>query len=166
MTIYSRVNSHLHSPAHHWRMKKEEARSGAKKGVPKPLERTLDDGFPGRLLKAIDQASPKRGITELANAAGCSRQSIHNYLSGDNKLIEVFVLFDLAKALGVSPEWLLLGTGEMARVKQAAYGRDERMALNIVSLLTTPEAREDWFDEGFRLHRRLTDPPQPRKPNS
>lgn len=138
-------------------------RPGAKKGVPKPLERTLDDGFPARLQKAIEAAEPQRGITELANATGCSRQTIHNYLSGDSKLIEAFVLFDLAKALAVSPEWLLLGTGEMGQVEQAAHDADERMALNIVALLTTPEARAEWFNEGFRLHRRLTAATPPKK---
>lgn len=137
-------------------MQKVKERPGAKKGVSKPRRHVLDDGFPGRLRDAMGNMS----VTALAKAAKCSRQSIHNYLNGGNKTIEVQILFPMARALNVSAEWLVLGTGEKS--PKQSLTKDQQLALNTLSILTADE-RSEWISQGITLHQQSRGLPPSRK---
>lgn len=51
--------------------------------------------------------------SELAEKAGVSRSSVSNWLLGRSASVKTGVVGSLAKALNVSPEWLMYGQGEI-----------------------------------------------------
>ena len=81
------------------------AKPGAKKGVPKPLKRRLDPGFPSRFRAALEMQ--KITEAELARRVGCSRQAIYRYLSGEAAYMDPHLLLDICEELGISPRLLI-----------------------------------------------------------
>lgn len=129
---------------------------GSAKGESKPLKRTLDQGF----HKRLDMAMQAQGVDVpmLAKRAKCTRAALHRYLDAKKppKQIEALLLFAISDALDVSPRWLLLEGGPMAR--ELSPTPDQNRALNIFTLLTNKDAREEWLRQGDGLVR--LQPPQ------
>lgn len=111
MTFDIHVNNHL--PA---------GRYGLGMARPKTLKRQLDPGFSQRLKTQLQA----KGWTnsELARRAKCTRAAIGVYLNGQPKLIEAFLLFAIADALGVEPRWLLFGPSPQAPFRPAVPRRE------------------------------------------
>lgn len=95
-------------------------RPGPKKGVPKPLKRPLDRGFPDRLRRAMGRmsliaADDQPMNATLAGYCGCSRQVIGQYLKG-KPTIDALLLLKICDELSVTPYWLALNQGDIEDV--------------------------------------------------
>lgn len=79
------------------------------------------------LAQRLKMAMDEGGFTQasLAQAAGISQPSVWKIASGRTQ--ESVKLIDIAKALGVRPEWLADGTGDMKPYKQVPwYDEDQK----------------------------------------
>lgn len=67
-----------------------------------------------RVKFAMDSATPKKikGV-DLARCVGVKPPSVSDWLSGKSKTMEGENLLRAAKCLGVNPQWLATGSGEM-----------------------------------------------------
>ena len=65
------------------------------------------------LADRLDQAMKAKNLSApaLGDALGATKQTVYNVLNGTTKpdKIRAETLFDLSRALGVAPEWLLYG---------------------------------------------------------
>jgi len=69
--------------------------------------KTLKD----RVRYAMDRAGLSQ--SELAEKSGVTRSTVSNWLLGRSASVKTGVVGSLAKALNVSPEWLMYGQGEI-----------------------------------------------------
>lgn len=109
------------------------SKPGPKKGTPKPFRRPLDEGFPARLLSAMQRRGFVRpnGTTmnaELAREVKCERATIGQYLSEEKpkKSIDASLLLDLCDALAVTPYWLLRDEGTIEDVAKNKIPLEEQ----------------------------------------
>ena len=68
--------------------------------------------FSQRLIAAMD-GPPKVTQVALAKACGVSQPTVNDWRSGKSQSMGMEYLFTVARKLGVSPEWLATGKGEM-----------------------------------------------------
>lgn|GEM_PF-470990 len=76
------------------------------------------------LAQRLKTAMEEGGFTQasLAQAAGISQPSVWKIASGRSQ--SSVKLFEIAKALGVRPEWLAEGTGEMKAYREVPHSLD------------------------------------------
>lgn len=81
--------------------------------------RYQDEGFGMRLGDRLLNAMKERGWSEgeLARRAGLKQPTVHRIISGQSKDPRYANVQSLAKALGVSPEWLRDGKGDASTSK-------------------------------------------------
>lgn len=106
--------------------------------------------FAGRIKLAMAAAgigSP----AELARRMKSSRQTVHNYLSGQRDNPEPTQLFRLADVLHVNPRWLALGPPHAPGVPMN-LAPEEQEALEIRASLDG-DAREQWLSNGRTMVR-------------
>jgi len=75
------------------------------------------------------------GVEALAIATGVKRTTMFNYVSGNTEP-KVSVVIEIAKATGVSVEWLMIGRGDMLRhqeisVREASLDHVRKVVYNI-----------------------------------
>lgn len=90
-------------------------------------------------------------VQALATKVGCTKQALYNYLRGDSKQIEVFLLFDLADQLNISARWLLLGDGPPGKGQQLTP--EDQRVLNLSALLSDGQ-RDLWLSQGEEIRKR------------
>lgn len=130
-------------------MKPKRKSPGSKKGVPKPLKRSLDPAFGRRLHAAMILKGYE--VPELAKLVKCTRAALGKYLSGASRGVEALLLFEIAEKLEVSPSWLLKGEGSMTSPQQ--LDPEKAMVLTLFGMLNE-DARSHWLKTGEDLKNR------------
>ena len=155
MIIYDKVNTHLRTDCYRPWMVSKRRPPGSPKGQPKPIKRKLDDGFPGRLMKAMQEYEPAPlGVPELAAKVGCTRAVLLNYVNGDSKSPDPLLLLELADALRVRLPWLIAERGSMRETTNALLSPEAREIANNIDKIQDPGRR----DNALKIARLATEP--------
>jgi len=96
-----------------------------------------------RLLHALDLSGLKQN--DLAKTCGTSRAAVSKWFSGQTETLRGDNLVNVARALGVAPEWLSSGKGEMRAGNSPDYDLSDKEFLDIVDRKmrnVSPEARK------------------------
>ena len=87
-----------------------------------------------RIKQARLAHKPKMTQQQLADAVEVSRPAVTQWETGNNKMLDGDNLMRVARALGVTTEWLLCGTGSSAG-ETARSGKRNPLGLDEESLL-------------------------------
>jgi transcriptional regulator with XRE-family HTH domain len=122
---------------------------GPKKGVPRPLKRQIDGGFPDRFIAACAMRPDLDDDVKIAKTLGCTKQVVGQWKFGGRKAIDALLVLKIMDVFGVSGRWLLTGKGSMAAPK--SLDPDEEKLLNIWRLMIDADMREFWLGQGKKL---------------
>lgn len=81
-------------------------------------------GFLDRLQRAASRAGVGETQSEIAEALGLNRQTVHRWFKGGEP--EADQVFEIARRWNVSAAWLKSGFGEMLPTPSEGYSQDER----------------------------------------
>ncbi|MBF0247154.1 MAG: helix-turn-helix transcriptional regulator [Alphaproteobacteria bacterium] len=100
--------------------------------TPKREENSEDNfGVTGRkteIAARIDEAIRESGgATDVAKKTGVTRQTLFNYANGEREPKAV-TLAEIARACGVSLEWLVSGEGQKERIQPQAFDKEHLAA--------------------------------------
>jgi transcriptional regulator with XRE-family HTH domain len=121
--------------------------------VTRQLKKSEDTTIAGRIklaMAAVGISTP----SELARRMKASRQTVHNYVSGQRDNPEPALLFKLADALNVNPRWLALGHPHSPGLP-VTVTPEEAETLEIRRALDD-QAREQWLSNGRTMVRLTT----------
>ena len=129
------------------------ARNKEQTGVVNKLKKNEDATLDGRIRMAMAAVGISTAA-ELARRMKVSRQTVHNYLSGQRDKPEPELLFRMSDVLNISAKWLALGAPH-SPIKPVMMPPEDLEVLQIAKNLDG-EAREQWLSSGRTMVRLTT----------